>query len=176
MADLIQVLVDDHMQTRKLFRRFGPGLGDVAAALSLCDDLSLHDSIEHELLYPLVGAHLDRGLLEESEASHESARQLIDQIRAFADAGEGDLDTLRYKVMLLHRVLEAHIKTEERVIFPRLAPFDQALFDGGRRAFAMKQEFLAERADARRGHTLATVNSGWGHTTLGRRDLANTGW
>lgn len=122
-TDVLAELKDDHKRVKKAYRDFQKldGEDDPEACEQLVqqvlDELSVHASVEEELLYPAAReAIADENLIDEAEVEHESMHTLIDQLRAMSP--EDEKYAARFTV-LCEYVLH-HVKEEEGEIFPQL--------------------------------------------------------
>lgn len=121
--DACDLLDADHIAVKHLFvdyARLAMQQPQAAAerqpiALKICSELTLHAQIEEEIFYPALRGAIDASqLLDEAEAEHEQARDLIAQIEA-AQPGP-DLDD---RVSMLARAIEHHVKEERDQLFPK---------------------------------------------------------
>jgi hemerythrin superfamily protein len=87
-----------------------------ALARKICSDLTVHAQLEEEIFYPELRAAIDNPeLLDEAQAEHQQAKELIAQIEGLPD-GDAATDGL---VSQLARVVEQHVKEERDVLFPK---------------------------------------------------------
>jgi hemerythrin superfamily protein len=118
--DAITLLKQDHQQVSELFDAFEKEDAEKAEIASeVCRMLTVHATIEEEILYPtareVLGSEED-DLLDEAEVEHASAKDLIAQIEA--EGQDGDL--FEAKVKVLGEYIRHHVKEEESELFPRL--------------------------------------------------------
>jgi hemerythrin superfamily protein len=122
--DACELLDADHIAVKHLFveyaRRAMAAPGAVAdrqpLARKICSELTVHAQIEEEIFYPaLRNAKVEAALLDEAQAEHQQAKDLIARIEA-AGSGEAALDDL---VATLARAIEHHVKEERDALFPR---------------------------------------------------------
>lgn len=133
--DACDLLDADHVAVKHLFVEYarqafggaaGTGVGSEAAAAmpderlalaqKICAELTVHATIEEEIFYPALRAEIDEpALLDEAEAEHQEAKDLIARIEALpaADAAMDDL------VAQLARAIEHHVKEERDQLFPK---------------------------------------------------------
>ena len=118
--DAIAVLADDHARLSELFARFerlvSNGTRKATLVERICGEIELHGRIEEEIFYPIVRAAIDDdALMDEAAVEHETAKAMVDQLRALRP---GDF---RYdaKVRVLSEYVRRHVEDEERQIFPR---------------------------------------------------------
>lgn len=142
-TDAISLLKADHENVRKAFEEF-KNLGDQAfktkkeLADDICADLEIHTRIEEEIFYPefrkaVKGA---KPLANEAKVEHDSAKELIDQIKGM-NAEDEMFDA---KITVLSEYIDHHVKEEEDEMFPLLKKTSLDLNDLGERMEARKQE------------------------------------
>lgn len=158
-----QVLTDlknDHKRLKKAYKDFEKlDSDDPEACRAIVEqvllELQVHAALEEELLYPAAREALEQAdLIDEAEVEHESAHQLIDQLRSLGP--EDEKYAARFTV-LCEYVLH-HVKEEEGELFPAL---EQARLDWEQIAEAMsarRQELTADPSDD------ASVATGEGQT------------
>ena len=85
---VITQLVADHKHVKKIYREFqklDPD-ADVAQCQELVQqalaELTVHATLEEELLYPAARGTADDDLLNEAEVEHESMHALIERLQA----------------------------------------------------------------------------------------------
>ncbi|MDB5750134.1 MAG: hypothetical protein JWP65_555 [Ramlibacter sp.] len=125
----------DHVAVKHLFVEYarqahagaaGTGVGSQAAAglpdqrLALAQkirsELTIHATIEEEIFYPALRGAIDEPqLLDEAQAEHQQAKDLIAQIEALP-AADAAMDTL---VAALARAIDHHVKEERDQLFPK---------------------------------------------------------
>ncbi|MEN3292605.1 MAG: hypothetical protein V7642_1858, partial [Burkholderiales bacterium] len=82
----------------------------------ICTELTIHAVIEEELFYPAARSAIgDRGLIDEAEIEHATAKFLIRQLMPVK---EGDAQ-FSAKVTVLREYVKHHINEEENEIFPK---------------------------------------------------------
>jgi len=133
--DACELLDADHVAVKHLFVEYarqahagaaGIGVGAQAAAAirdnrlelarKICDELSVHAAIEEEIFYPALRGAIDEPeMLDEAEAEHQEAKDLIARIEAATEA-DTMLDEL---VAWLARAIEHHVKEERDHLFPK---------------------------------------------------------
>jgi hemerythrin-like domain-containing protein len=146
-SDAIAMLKADHDKVRKLFKEFERMLNaesDEEAerlATQICNELTVHTTLEEEIFYPEVRAAIDdEDLIDEAEVEHASAKELIAQIES---AHSGD-EKFAARVIVLGEYVNHHIKEEQDEIFPKAkrAKVDMAALAS--RMAARKEELKAE--------------------------------
>jgi hemerythrin superfamily protein len=127
--DACELLDADHLAVKHLFVEYARQAiaapdesGDrQALADRICQELTVHAQIEEEIFYPaLRDAIAEPQLLDEAEAEHQQAKDLIAQIQGM-HAPDPRMDDL---VSRLASAVEHHVKEERDVLFPkaRVAP------------------------------------------------------
>ena len=117
--DAIQILTDDHREVEGLFQKVESGsAGKKDVVAKIVRELSIHDAIEREYLYPAVRKHIaDQGdhLAEHSLDEHGKVATLL------ADIEDAD-DAVRQDELLRELIpdVKSHVKEEEEQIFPGL--------------------------------------------------------
>ncbi|HAT29800.1 MAG TPA: hemerythrin [Janthinobacterium sp.] len=143
--DALTLLSADHQTVRRLFQeceelRDKQGQDDLKAELveQICFELSVHALVEAEIFYPAVRAAIeDDELMDEAEAEHAGAKDLIAQLEAMLPGDE----QFNATVTVLSEQVEHHIQTEEGDMFvkARNAGLDMARL--GQRIQERKEEF-----------------------------------
>ena len=141
MPNAIDLLKKDHREVEQLFERF-EATRDPAIAQKICDELTVHSTVEEELLYPIL-ERLDSMLEEEAEKEHTEAKELIAKIEAADD------DALAPLVQKLKEAIEHHVEEEEGEAFPKLQ--EQA---------GDEVRALAERLEQRKTELQKSVSKG----------------
>ncbi len=121
--DACQLLDADHIAVKHLFVDYArlantgdPGRQRAAIATTICRELTVHAQIEEEIFYPALRDAIDEPeLLDEAEAEHQEAKQLIAQIEAMREAD----DSMDATVSELARAIEHHVKEERDELFPK---------------------------------------------------------
>ena len=174
--EILATLKDDHKRVKKALRDFGrldPDRDGEQCRLIVeqaCIELSLHATLEEELLYPAVkGALAKADLVAEAEVEHASAKALIEQLRGMTPEDEKYAATFK----VLGEYVTHHIKEEEGEMFPQLSKlrFDWESLCGemnARRA-ELAEQLLPQEADPRGAdHDAApTSTRGAAHSTRG---------
>ena len=146
-ADAIAMLKADHDKVKKLFKEFERmhnAQSDEEAeqlATQICNELTIHATLEEEIFYPEVRAAFDdEDLIDEAEVEHASAKELIAQIES---ARSGD-DKFAAKVMVLGEYVNHHIKEEQDEIFPEAKKAKVDMKAMASRLASRKEELMAE--------------------------------
>jgi len=120
--DAVKLLTADHKEVHALFEKYkklstaeAPTEEREQLAHQICDMVTVHATIEEEILYPAARqAGIESDLLDEAEVEHECAKDLIAQIQAMS-ADDGLYDA---KVIVLGEYIDHHVKEEQDEIFP----------------------------------------------------------
>jgi hypothetical protein len=171
--DAIAMLKADHDKVKKMFKEFErlhqEDSTDQAEQLAkqICNELTVHATIEEEIFYPEVrGAIDDDDLLDEAEVEHASAKELIAQIESMSASD----DKYAARVIVLGEYINHHVKEEQGEMFPKAKKAGIDLVELGGRMLARKQELKAqlgmendagqeedeEQAGTRSGHSRAS--------------------
>ena len=123
--DAIAMLREDHKRVDALFKRFDEIKDEAqhtqkqALADEICVELTIHTTLEEEILYPAARDALgEKGheLLDEADVEHATAKDLIAQLEA---ASPGD-ELYDAKVAVLGEYVKHHVKEEHAEMFPKL--------------------------------------------------------
>jgi len=124
-ADACTFLDNDHKAVKKLFKAYEELMESKARstaqkklelAREICQELTVHATIEEEIFYPALRAVLkETDLLAEAEVEHAGAKDLIAQIEAAQEANE----MFDAKVTVLGEYIDHHVKEERNEIFPK---------------------------------------------------------
>lgn len=172
MSDITKVLRDDHARMKRLFLRAEASPEDLSLALDVCDEITIHSTIEEELVYPAL-RELDAGLADHAEEEHEEAKEII------AELEDMDLDDPGvYPLMRqLKKAVMNHVEEEEGTVFKVLEQgLADQLLEMGSEAFAMRQQLLADRPPRREVMKPETANTGWGGSKKRGSATGNVGW
>lgn len=143
--DAISLLKEDHQNVKSAFKEFH-GLGAQAyktkksLADQICKELVVHTQIEEEIFYPEFqkAVKASKGLVNEAKVEHDTAKDLIDQIRKM-DAKDELFDA---KVTVLSEYVDHHIKEEEDEMFPLLKKTTVDLAALGKQMEERKKELV----------------------------------
>ena len=121
--DACDLLDADHVAVKHLFVEYArlafagdPGGERQAYAQKICSELTVHAQIEEEIFYPALRKVIDAPeLLDEAEAEHQEAKEMIAALEGMStpDAGMDDL------VAKLAAAIEHHVKEERTQLFPK---------------------------------------------------------
>jgi hemerythrin superfamily protein len=123
--DACDLLDADHRNVKKMFKEYEE-LAESRArnsaqmkmhlARQICTELTLHAQIEEEIFYPAVRKAIkETDVLDEAAVEHQSAKELVAQIEAGAEAD----DMFDAKVKVLGEYVDHHIKEEKNELFPK---------------------------------------------------------
>ncbi|SRR6266404_4378258 len=130
--DAIGLLKADHAAVAALFKSYEEAQADedndrkVVLATQICDELTIHATIEEEIFYPAVRAEFgdeeDLKMLDEAEVEHARVKDLVAQIRTAIDVGlDPKADA---NVRVLSEYVEHHVREEEDQMFPEVETSD----------------------------------------------------
>ena len=152
--DAIALLKQDHRTVESLFEEFEKADEEEQSSIAqrVCQLLTVHATIEEELLYPAAKQAFEdeenEDLVNEAEVEHGSAKELIAKIEGMAS------DDAHFKatVTVLGEYIKHHVKEEEGELFPELKKTDLDLKELGTqladRKFAlMEQMGIEEEAE-----------------------------
>lgn len=166
MSDITKVLRDDHARIKRLFLRANQASEDLDVALDVCDEITIHTTIEEEIFYPAL-RELNGGMADDSEEDHEATKELIAEIEDL----DPDDPAVHTMMMQLQKSVMRHVEKEETVSFPVLERgYPDQLLEMGSQAFALRQELLGAHPPRRSAMKTETANVGWS----ARRRRSNT--
>lgn len=138
--DTLSLLKADHRAVEQLFERFEESETDEEReriAQEICLELSIHATVEEELIYPACRGVVDDHLVDEAYVEHDGAKALIAELLSAADDRFRDA-----KVKVLHEMIKHHVKEEEKRegLFGRVKSSELDLEALGERIAARKEE------------------------------------
>ena len=150
----IALLKQDHRTVSALFEEFEKAEEEEQSAIAqrVCQLLTVHATIEEELLYPAAKEAFEdeesEDLVNEAEVEHGSAKELIAKIEGMTSEDEHFEATVK----VLGEYIKHHVKEEENELFPELKKTELDLKElGGRlseRKYAlMEQMGIEEEAE-----------------------------
>ena len=153
--DACDLLDADHRAVKKLFVAYDElsssksksALAKKASlAREICNELTVHATIEEEIFYPPVLAAIkDDALLDEAEVEHASCKALIAEI----EAGNPADPMFDAKVKVLGEYIDHHVKEERDEMFPKARASRKLDLVALRDALeARKEELMADMATA----------------------------
>jgi hemerythrin superfamily protein len=142
--DAVAMLKAEHAAVDELFKRFEKSRKDEMKqklAGEICRELTIHTTIEEEILYPALREALDdEALLDEADVEHAGAKELIAKIRAGA-AGDSHWDAM---VTVLGEYIRHHVKEEHKEMFPKARASGADLKELGARMAARRAELAQQ--------------------------------
>lgn len=149
VTDAIALLKDDHKRVSAMFAQFdrmkSDGPRKEALVAKICDELTVHATVEEEILYPAAREVLrDADLMDEADVEHAGAKSLIGELESMKP-GDDHYDA---KVTVLGEYIKHHVKEEHEEMFPKLrkSKLDMAVL--GERIALRKHELAKARANA----------------------------
>jgi hemerythrin superfamily protein len=152
--DAIALLKQDHKTVSALFEEFEKADEEEQSSIAqrVCQLLTVHATIEEELLYPAAKEALEddeeSDLVNEAEVEHQSAKELIAKIEGMAS----DDEHFKATVTVLGEYIKHHVKEEEGELFPQLKKTELDLKDLGARLadrkFALMEQMGIEEQEA----------------------------
>ena len=145
--DALSLLKSDHREVEmlldefeKLKKRDNPQREQIAR--DICKKLTIHATIEEEILYPTLRDCFedDVDLLDEAEVEHGTLKQLIGDIEDMSI----DDELFDAKVKVLGEYVKHHVKEEENEIFKAAEKADLDLDHLGEELKDRKQELMGE--------------------------------
>ena len=155
MSDAFTLLQEDHRTVEQLFEQF-ERTGDYAVAVQICEELTVHATLEEELIYSMYRANVDTDDADEARQEHQQAKDIITRIEALGP----EVDDLAEVVQELKAVVEHHVQEEENEMFPKMAaaiPENASLL--GKDIVARKAQLLGLR-ESNKASRLAPSVSG----------------
>ncbi len=120
MPDAITVLTTDHRTVESLFAKIENQASPKDDVVNeIVKELSIHDAIERQYLYPVVREKISTGGSGMADHSIEEHDQVAETLLAIekADTGSGERVTLLAKLI---RMVTSHVQEEEQQIFPAM--------------------------------------------------------
>ena len=153
--EIITMLKDDHKRVKKAFSDFEKidPAQDAEQCQQIvrhtCNELTLHATLEEELLYPAARQALpDADLVNEAEVEHASAKDLIEQLKGMTPDDEKYCATFK----VLGEYIKHHVKEEENEMFPELSKvkldWDSLCAEMNARRAELTAELMPEQAEA----------------------------
>jgi hemerythrin superfamily protein len=117
--DAIAMLKADHKKVSALFDEFEATRSATRKknlVTQICEELTVHTTLEEEIFYPAVKAAMrDKELVPEANVEHATVKDLIAQVKDVEPGGE-EYDA-RIKVM--SEYVKHHVKEEQNEMFPK---------------------------------------------------------
>ena len=115
MPDFVTLLTEDHRRVEQLFKQFDE-TGDPEVATQIFLELSVHATIEEELVYGLYSAKVNSKGAAEARQEHQEAKDLILALEGMEPGSDEFVTTMtKLKTSVLH-----HVDEEENKFFPEL--------------------------------------------------------
>ena len=178
--DAIALLKEDHRTVSALFEEFEKADEEEQSSIAqrVCQLLTVHATIEEELLYPAAKEVFDdeeeTDLVNEAEVEHASAKELIAKIEGMAS----DDEHFKATVTVLSEYIKHHVKEEETELFPQLKKTDLDLKElGGRladRKFALMEQMGIEEQESAQPRKRAATRGAARSKSASRRSAART--
>jgi hemerythrin superfamily protein len=117
--DAVEVLVSDHRAVEKIFDKLEAGSGRRGQLVSeMVRELSIHDAVEKQILYPVVRRQLPRGPRTADKALSEHQR--VEELLAELDGADLEAPSVQRRLTSLMTKVRRHVREEEEAIFPAL--------------------------------------------------------
>ena len=178
--DAIALLKEDHRTVSALFEEFEKADEEEQSSIAqrVCQLLTVHATIEEELLYPAAKEVFDdeeeTDLVNEAEVEHASAKELIAKIEGMAS----DDEHFKATVTVLSEYIKHHVKEEETELFPQLKKTDLDLKElGGRladRKFALMEQMGIEEQESAQPRKRAATRGAARSKSASRRSATRT--
>ena len=178
--DAITLLKEDHRTVSALFDEFAKAEEEEQPAIAqrVCQLLTVHATIEEELLYPAAKEAFDdeedADLVNEAEVEHGSAKDLIAKIEGMAS----DDEHFKSTVTVLGEYIKHHVKEEENELFPQLKKTDLDLKELGSkladRKFALMEQMGIEEQESAQPRKRAAARGAARAKSGNRRPAART--
>ncbi len=165
MAHITKFLMDDHARVKRMFHSYRQVPQSFDLAMDICGEITVHSTIEEELVYPLL-ENIAPDQAESAQEEHDEAKELIDEI---SDMEPGDPE-LEAMMLQLEEAMEAHAEKEERLTFKTLENAQTDLWTLGQQAFGRRQELLGGQQPRYNMKRNYAANSAWGS------GVPNAGW
>jgi len=162
----IAILLRDHDKVKRLFSRFEQAKTTAEKETVLREavvELKIHVSIEEEIFYPTVRAHVGDDVMNEADEEHHVARVLIAEL----DRGGRADDHRHAKFKVLAENVRHHIKEEEGEVLPKAKELEIDFQQLGRQMLARKSDLKKRGIPQDREHAMVAA-AGAGNDTPAR--------
>ena len=147
-VDAMELLQADHDEVKQMFEEYEGLMADEAGederqelATRICNALTVHATIEEEILYPAArGVPACERLVDEATVEHASAKALILEIESMSPS----MPLFDAKVAVLGEYVSHHIDEEEEELLPQLANAGIDLDELGEELQDRKLELMEE--------------------------------
>jgi iron-sulfur cluster repair protein YtfE (RIC family) len=121
-SDPAKLLITEHEKVERIFAALHSASGAVerqGLVAQLDAELSAHTAREEQILYPFIAGHVAKGgpMIDHANHEHGLARQALGDLVAIDPGDEAFVAVLEQ----LEKLVKAHVKEEEKAIFPALA-------------------------------------------------------
>lgn len=145
-AEALGALMDDHRAVKKLFKAFKDTEDreeKESIALEVCQQLTVHATIEEEIFYPALRGVSDDidDMLDEAQVEHQVAKDLI---AAIEEDPAGDM--LEANFTVLSEYVSHHVEEEEGELFKNTIKEKVNLRDVAEAMAARKEELMQQTA------------------------------
>lgn len=127
--DAVTMLKQEHAEVDALFNAFEKAKGSSRKerlVAKICRELTIHTTIEEEILYPAVRESIgEDDLMDEADVEHAGAKNLIAQLEEMSP-GEDKYDA---KVKVLSEYIKHHVEEEHTEMFPKARKSDLDLVE-----------------------------------------------
>jgi hemerythrin superfamily protein len=143
--DALELLIADHEEVSKLFKKFERAKEESEKeeiVQMVCQELTIHATIEEEIFYPAVRREVKavEELLDEAQVEHGTVKEYVSQLEA---AMPGD-ELYDAKVTVLGEYVKHHVKEEQEELFPKVRKSKLDLEALGERLASRKAELKGE--------------------------------
>src|SRR5579871_469132 len=110
--DAVSLLKADHRKVEALFASYESARGATSKAKlaqQICMELSVHATIEEEILYPACRGKVDDDKVDEAYVEHDGAKVLIAELMS----GSPEDEFYDAKVKVLSEEIKHHVREEE---------------------------------------------------------------
>ena len=114
MPNVIELLNHDHREVEQLFAQF-ESTQDRDIALQICAELTVHATVEEEIVYPVL-ERIDAETERDAEEEHADAKELIARIQTMEPGDPEFVPT----VLKLKAGIEHHVEEEEGVAWDKM--------------------------------------------------------
>lgn len=165
--DAIALLKQDHRTVSALFEEFEKADEEEQSAIAqrVCRLLTVHATIEEELLYPAAKEAFDDeddDLVNEAEVEHGCAKELIARIEGMSS----DDEHFKATVKVLGEYIKHHVKEEEGELFAQLKKTDLDLKEIGEQ-LAQRKYALMEQMGIQEEEPAQPRKRAAGHSSRG---------
>lgn len=140
----VDFLKQQHQQVKQLFEQFKSSEDDAQGIVrQLCDNLVIHDKLEHDILYPALLKHEEtKDIVLEGLEEHHLMKIVLKQL-ASLDATD---ESYKAKVTVLQELVQHHIEEEESEMFKQAKQVlgDETLSRMGEQMQQLTEQFMAQ--------------------------------